>query len=276
MHRLFLIKRAKACPPTTNSPRRPVKSPLQTPGYSPHEDTAPSTPQQTPYRHTPTAPPLKQQRTYSQVPDPFEDDAEPLSSSLGYPAPPSPPKPLPSPTSPELAPEQHHPDQDFERIAPLAHAVSLADTSPSLPQQHSPDPISPELPSKLCQTAPSCLTDLVEELQHDIPVLQDNLLPPVNTLHPSPQLPHEPVLLEPQHKQQRTRAPSLSPSDDEEASEKEATIDPTKETTLDPTQAQARDFSTGSKLLAPRPPEWEAWSRKAQRNWNYRMTFRAS
>ena len=77
-----------SCQNTSKSPRRPLESPEQTPGYSPQEDIVPSTPQQAPNRHTPTAPPLKQQRTYSQVPDPFDDDAEPLSSSLGYPAPP--------------------------------------------------------------------------------------------------------------------------------------------------------------------------------------------
>jgi hypothetical protein len=162
---------------------------------------------------------------------------------------------LPSPISPELAPEQHHPDQDFERIAPLAHAASLADTSPSLPQQNSPDPTSPEPPSKLCQTAPSCLTDLFDELPHGIPVLQDNPLPPVNTLHPSPQLPHAVVLPEHPHKQQRTRASSLSPSDDEQASEKESTLESAKD----------KSFETPS---AEKHANWGAMSTTQRRNWH--------
>ena len=246
-------------PHTLKSPRRPLESTEQTPGYSPQEDIAPSTPQQTLNRHTPTAPPLKQQRTYSQVPDPFDDDAEPLYPSLKYPAPPSPPQPLPNPTSPELAPEQHYLHEDSDRITPLAHAESLPNTSPSSPQQHSPDPASLAPQSKLCQTAPPCLTDLFEELLHDIPGLHEDPLPPVNTLPSSPQMPHEAILHEPPHKQQRTRAPSLSPSDDEEASEKEAT--------LDQTQAQARTLSSASDPPASRPQGWENWSRSDQRNW---------
>ena len=125
--------------------------------------------------------------------------------------------------------------------------------------QHSPDLASLAPPSKLCQTAPSCLTDLVDELPHDIPDLQEGPSPPVNTLPSSPQMPHEAFLLEPPHKQQRTRAPSLGPSDDEEASEIEST--------LDPTQAQARTLSSASDPPASRPQGWENWSRSDQRNW---------
>ena len=58
-------------------------------------------------------------------------------------------------------------------------------------------------------------------------------------------------LPEPQNYQRRTRAPSLSPFDDDGASE--------KETTLDPTQAQAQAISSASGPPASRPPKWDTW-----------------
>ena len=152
--------------------------------------------------------------------------------------------------------------EDSDRITPLAHAESLPNTSPSSPQQHSPDPASLAPQSKLCQTAPPCLTDLFEELLHDIPGLHEDPLPPVNTLHPSPQLPHAVVLPEHPYKQQRTRASSLSPSDDEQASEKEAT--------LDKTQAQAQVLSRASEPRDSRPLGWDTWSRTIKQNWKRR------
>ena len=151
---------------------------------------------------------------------------------------------MPTPTSPELAPEQHHLNEDFERIKPLAHATIMTDASPPSPQQHSPDPTSPEPPSKLCQTAPPCLNDLFDELPPDIPGLLEDPLPPVNTLLSSPQILHEPVLLEPPHKQQRTRAPSLSPSDDDEIS-----------------YMPVRTHNT------PLPADWALKSKSAKKNW---------